>query len=349
MENNNYLIRSAAVDITNKCNFRCLHCYNYSGEHQRESEMSDEEIIKVFKELIHFQPDTMCICGGEPLLRVDLVYKLCDLIKDTPILLNMVSNGYLLTEDIANNLKYAGMNLIQISLDGYTPKAHNWLRNNNQAYDHAVQAIRIARKANIEVGVACCPTKVNLDEIEKLIDLCTELGVSMLRLQPLMVMGRGSNLKKYALSGEDYHILSQKIKNKSNKNLSVEWGDPIQHIESIVYTQRHNDYQDVGITAYGDIMASPYIPVKVGNIRKIGLENYFDAGLQNIYLDKFIKKVASLITEWNNMNLKETLDFFPKLGLDQNINYDLLDKENNDLNVIERIMGFDPYDTSIKC
>lgn len=343
MTRNYYVIRSAAIDITNKCNFRCLHCFNHSGEHKREMEMSDDEIVNVFNDIIDYQPDSICICGGEPLLRVDLVYKLCELVarKNNDIMLNMVSNGFLLNEEIAYDLKTKGLNLIQFSLDGANSKTHNWIRNNEFAYDHVIKAIKYAKKAGLEVGIACCPTKININELEQVVELCNQLGVKTLRMQPLMLMGRGVALKDYELSDEEYHKLSRMIKKHSNKKMKVEWGDPLQHIQNIVVTHSHNSYVDLGISAYGDIMVSPYIPIKIGSIRNRKLQEYFEIGLQDIYLDNFIKKVASLMGEWEKMNLHDTLNYFPILGLDDNINYDLLDKNNNDVKVIRSIMDYE--------
>ena len=41
-----------ALDITNKCNLRCLHCYNASGENRvMEHELSDDEVIKFVKDI----------------------------------------------------------------------------------------------------------------------------------------------------------------------------------------------------------------------------------------------------------------------------------------------------------
>ena len=309
MTGNSYVIRSAAIDITNKCNFRCLHCFNHSGEHKRETEMTDDEIINLFNDIIDYQPDAICICGGEPLLRVDLIYKLCELVasKNDIINLNMVSNGFLFNEEIAYNLKIKGLNLIQFSLDGFHSNTHNWIRNNEFSYEHVINAIKYAKKVGLEVGVACCPTKVNYDELDKVVELCSDLGVKMLRMQPLMLMGRGAALKNFELSDEEYHKLSRKIKQYSNQKMIVEWGDPLQHIQNIVTTHLHNSYVDLGISAYGDIMVSPYIPIKIGNIRNRKLQEYFEIGLQDIYLDTFIKKVASLMGEWKKMNLHDTL------------------------------------------
>lgn len=36
-----------AIDITNKCNLRCLHCYNSSGENDViKTELSDHEVLE---------------------------------------------------------------------------------------------------------------------------------------------------------------------------------------------------------------------------------------------------------------------------------------------------------------
>lgn len=343
MMDDNFLIRSAAVDITNKCNFRCLHCYNKSGEHiNRESEMNDNEILKVMNEIIELQPDSICLCGGEPLLRVNLIYKICKLVKskNPNISLNMVSNGFFMTQEIASNLKKSGINLIQISLDGSTEKSHNWLRNNDLAFKMAINAIKIVSDMGIRVNVACTPTKINYNEIESTINLCSRLGVNTFRLQPLMIMGRGSKLSNYVLNDEEYHRLSLKIKELSSeqKEMRIEWGDPLQHIENILYTKKKSSFIDFGISAYGDIMISPYIPVMVGNIKKEMLVNYVDKGLKDIFLDPFIKKVASLITDWGEMNMNKTSPLFPVLGSEKNINYDLIRKEDNDLDVINAIL-----------
>lgn len=193
----------------------------------------------------------------------------------------------------------------------------------------------------LEVGIACCPTTVNRNEIDEVVNLCSQLGVKIFRMQPLMLMGRGAKLKEFELSDEEYHKLSRLLKKCSNKKMKIEWGDPLQHIQNIAVTNLHNSYVDLGISAYGDIMVSPYIPIKIGNIKERRLQEYFEVGLQDIYLDTFIKKVASLMGEWKNMNLHDDLLDFPILGLNENINYDLLDKDNNDTILIEKIMKYE--------
>ena len=61
-----------ALDITNKCNLRCLHCYNASGENRvMEHELSDDEVIKFVKDILPMKLLNFCFCGGETLLSQD--------------------------------------------------------------------------------------------------------------------------------------------------------------------------------------------------------------------------------------------------------------------------------------
>ena len=65
---------SVALDITNKCNLRCLHCFNNSGENDVvANELSDNEVLELVDSICQMHPFSFCFCGGETLLRKDLV------------------------------------------------------------------------------------------------------------------------------------------------------------------------------------------------------------------------------------------------------------------------------------
>ena len=55
-----------------------------------------------------------------------------------------------------------------------------------------------------------------------------------------------------------------------------------------------------------------------------------------------------MITDWNKMNLNEYSNVFPKLGMEKNINYDILDIQNRDVLKIKRIMEMDIHDKNIE-
>ena len=94
---------AAGIDVTNKCTLRCLHCFNSSGglKNQRMDEMSDEELERMAYDVIDCRPVSICMCGGEPLLRKESIYKIANYSKNTCVDVNMVTNGELMTKEIA--------------------------------------------------------------------------------------------------------------------------------------------------------------------------------------------------------------------------------------------------------
>ena len=83
---------AAGIDVTNKCTLRCLHCFNSSGglKNQRMDEMSDEELERMAYDVIDCRPVSICMCGGEPLLRKESIYKIANYSKNTCVDVNMV-------------------------------------------------------------------------------------------------------------------------------------------------------------------------------------------------------------------------------------------------------------------
>lgn len=323
-------ITVATIDVTYKCNYRCLHCYNSSGEHNfSNDELSDDELLLVMKAYCEINPRAICLCGGEPLLRKDVVLEMGTMFhKAHPEKgCNMVTNGYFMTQDLAHKLKKSGFNMVQVSLDGATAASHNWLRNNNEAYDRTIAAIRYLKEAGLDVGVACAPSKVNINEFDDLINLCFDLGVSDFRTQPMMKLGRAEKIEIELLDNLAYLKLGRKINKKNiefeDKGMKVEWGDPIQHLTRIKYGMNHLD--TLIINAYGDLLVSPYLPISFGNIRKHSIEEYFDAGLGSVYSNEFVIKLAGMITSCNSMDLNNESKNIPKIFTGNDFKFDLVD------------------------
>ncbi len=118
------------IDITRKCTLKCRHCYNHSGE-MNNDELASDELFRIMNDLASTRPDNFCICGGEPLLKKEIIFRFIDHQKkiNSEMNIGMVTNGELLTESIGEKLIYYGLNNIQFSIDGATENSHDWLRN----------------------------------------------------------------------------------------------------------------------------------------------------------------------------------------------------------------------------
>ncbi len=55
--------QNVMLDITQKCNMHCMHCYNYSGDCMY-NDLNDEQMIDVARQLLEIKPCLVCLCGG---------------------------------------------------------------------------------------------------------------------------------------------------------------------------------------------------------------------------------------------------------------------------------------------
>ncbi|MEK3899142.1 radical SAM protein [Paenibacillus sp. FSL R7-0179] len=322
-----YKIGSASLDVTYKCNLRCNHCFNSSGA-PIKCEMSDEKLIEIVESLAHLKVSSLCFFGGETLLKYDVITKMAKKFKDVfpKGAVNLVSNGLLFNREKAEGLKNAGISLIQFSLDGISDDSYDFIRNSNGKLSKVLESITIAKKAGLNVGIACLPHKKNLSEINSIIDYCIEHGVFELRFQPFMPLGRGDdNFNKISLNRDEYKELLKiidegkiKILSKSSE-LKIEWGDPLDHF----YMLREVDYIPyININAYGEILLSPYLPLKMWDLNKASLENYIEENIpKNVLGISLVKEVLEGIFSVRDMNLSKFN--LPKIFMQENI--DLLE------------------------
>ncbi|MBU4310327.1 GTP 3',8-cyclase MoaA [bacterium] len=115
------------VSVTDRCNLRCIYCMPPEGIKplRHEDILRFEEIKRIVRYGIDWGIDKVRITGGEPLVRKKVVYLIEALsnlegIRD----LSMTTNGILL-KDYAEDLKNAGLQRINVSLDSLDANKFN--------------------------------------------------------------------------------------------------------------------------------------------------------------------------------------------------------------------------------
>ena len=199
---NNYLIgpHQMAFDITNKCNLRCLHCFNSSGENAIiNDELTDYEVVEFISTLLPLHLFNLCFCGGETLIRKDLLIKCAKMLSNTGTNVSLVTNGCFVTREVIRELVDAGVTNIQFSLDGITPKSHDRLRNQQGVYKKVINAISLANEYRMHIAIAFTPTAFNYHELKDIHKFLQDIAfyrdhrIQMeLRCQPLMKLGRAN-------------------------------------------------------------------------------------------------------------------------------------------------------------
>lgn len=183
------------ISLTDRCNLRCKYCMPEKGINKfcHNDMLTLEEIYEIAKSFVELGIDKIRFTGGEPLVRsgiVDLISKISKLegIKD----LAMTTNGILL-KDMAKDLKKAGLNRVNISLDTLDEGKYKEITRGGDL-KKVLDSIEEAKT------VGLTPIKINTvliggfndDEIESLVRL-TEREEIDLRFIELMPIGQASN------------------------------------------------------------------------------------------------------------------------------------------------------------
>lgn len=177
------------LQITRRCNLRCLHCdIREAAERYLDiikKEFSTEEIKKIVDSLKSIGTSYISISGGEPFLRRD-IFEVIKYVKKRDLGLHISSNGTLISKEDVKRINDLGLDAISISLDAVTPELHDKMRGVPGTFDRTVKAIKdlVDHKNHTQVGISPIITDLNLDELPRLVHFAKDLGVDAIRFQP---------------------------------------------------------------------------------------------------------------------------------------------------------------------
>ena len=184
-----------------RCNLKCVHCYSHSKDIEYSGELSTEEAETFIKDLGEFKAPVLLFSGGEPLMRPDLLH-LAKVVKGYGMRVVISTNGTLITESKAKELKDIGLSYVGVSLDGLK-ETNDKFRGVKGAFDLALSGIRNCISAGIKVGLRFTINKRNAHDIPGIFELLEKENIPRVCFYHLVYAGRGSALRKEDESKEE--------------------------------------------------------------------------------------------------------------------------------------------------
>jgi MoaA/NifB/PqqE/SkfB family radical SAM enzyme len=129
---------SAHLDITWRCNERCVHCYL---DHDGKDEMSTAEIKDVIRQLAECGTFFLSISGGEPLLRRDC-FEILEYARELRFNVKLKTNAVMIGAKEAARLKQLGIEQVQISIYSDRPEIHDAITKLPGSLRRSLEAIR---------------------------------------------------------------------------------------------------------------------------------------------------------------------------------------------------------------
>ena len=273
-----WTLRSACVELTLRCNLRCLHCGQAAGE-ARALELELPEFIDLFADLRELGAERVVLLGGEPFLHPDW-REIVAMAKGFGLRVSLVSNGLLITPTTASELSSLGAETVGISLDGASDEIHDFLRGAPGARMKAWRGIDCLRVAGIPVTIITTVSRMNLPELPALRDQLATKGGLLWQLQS--ANGTGDRFRAEWMPSPTELLAVARFVEDCRKTLppgilAVATGHNIgHHARSVGNTGAKGDWRGctgglstVGITSGGAVKGclSMRAEEEVGNIR----------------------------------------------------------------------------------
>ena len=159
--------------LTDKCNLGCKYCFADSSfpYNYKTGSMTWETAHHAFEFFKHnvdrsYIPD-IWFYGGEPFLESELLFNLANYISinEPSFSMTVISNGTLITPEIAQQIKaYPNIN-ITVSVDGAKEihDANRVYKNGNGSFEAVERGIACPRQAGVPFGISCTIGTTNVE------------------------------------------------------------------------------------------------------------------------------------------------------------------------------------------
>src|SRR5665647_398743 len=173
----------AYILVTDFCNFRCGYCFIENNLEGPSISMSKDLADKVINVLINEAKQVpelrVTFYGGEPFSNSEIVFYIIEKLEQASkkFLFSCVTNGSLITEDIAKKLKQHNV-AVGLSLDGWANIDKNRVfTDGKETFYSALKALATLKEAGVDLGISCTITKQNYTYAEEIIEFIQKLGV----------------------------------------------------------------------------------------------------------------------------------------------------------------------------
>lgn len=168
------------AELTYKCPLQCPYCSNPLDYAKRSHEISTDDWKRVLSEARKMGAVQLGFSGGEPLTRQDLP-ELVTHARELGYYSNLITSGYGLTEEKILQLKEAGLDHIQVSIQASTQDLNDHLAGTT-SFDHKKEVARLVKKHGYPMVLCVVIHRENIHQMSDILAMAEELGADYLEL-----------------------------------------------------------------------------------------------------------------------------------------------------------------------
>lgn len=174
---------SGAVELTERCNLNCVHCYLGSlrdpeaARAAGRSELSTERALAILDQAIDEGCLFLLITGGEPLLRHDFatIYRHA---RERGVILTVFTNGTLVSEEHCTLFRELPPSVVDVTLYGATAPTYEAVTRIKGSFARCLAGVERLLDAGVRVGLKTVLLSTNHHELDAMRALADGYGVS---------------------------------------------------------------------------------------------------------------------------------------------------------------------------
>ncbi len=252
------------MDVTYRCNERCVHCYL---DHDDHGEMTTAEIKDALDQLAEAGVFFLTFSGGEVFMRRDF-FEILEHARRLMFNVKIKTNAVMIHEEEARRIRELGVDTIQISVYSHRPEVHDAITKLPHSFERTVKSIRFLHAQGLKVTIANVLMTVNSADHSGVQQLAAELGVHY-TLDPTItpMMDGDTSVLALRIPGEE---LTDVFHNPALVENQEEFCAPptppsAEDLEGYSCSAGHSFCY---ISPYGEVFPCVQFPLPTGNIRQ---------------------------------------------------------------------------------
>lgn len=238
------------IELTNKCNLKCIHCYH----DENLDSLSIDELSKFFAQIKNSQFVKITLTGGE----VGILPYWKDVVKvaeENGFIVTILSTLTNMNRQDLDFLISDNIYAIQTSIYGSNSNFHEKITKTENSFYKTLNGLKYLKEKGCNVSATCTVMKENFDDIINIKKLMHILDINIIF---------------------DYRILESRNNTKNIKDMLI-------NSQEYKYLEKHGIFQKkekiictacchrIGISQKGEIFACPSLRVPLGNMKRDNL------------------------------------------------------------------------------
>lgn len=256
---------SVQVDLTYRCNERCVHCYL---DHDDYGEMTTAEIKHLLDQLAEAGVFILTLSGGEIFLRRDFFEILEYARRQLTFCVKLKTNAILIREAEAARIRDLGVESVQISIYSHRPEVHDAITLVPGSLKRSLDAARFLKSQGLRVIFANVLMTQNVQDYSAVRAMAAEMGIES-TLDPTItpMMDGDRSVLSLGIGREDLREVLHDTALVGNVEEFCAIADPADEnsLQALPCSASHTTCY---VSPYGDVFPCVQFPLPTGNVRK---------------------------------------------------------------------------------